>query len=271
VHWVFPSFVDLVDGGAAKKASKILEKCREGGVDRLPKDSTSHGIRVAATDDMIHNHLVSVFVVIARGGWDFEADSTAFRYFSHLKHIAVGGRALAGWANPNLDVKAPSLEPLCAIIGRDVAKQFCDILFIAADIPQLKKEDDLLPFRDAMVATLVKDYEPMFSVLGPNSPIIKKLQNAAIHVDKGHSDLVQWGQAIKMKFRLDNLTNLGDNRDENIRRVLDTVQRHMVAKDAEISELKASHARRFESITSAICHSLTLFFEGTCQDHGWQN
>lgn len=241
MHWIFPSFVNLVDGGCAKKASNILQKCRDGGVKRLPKDSTSHGIRVSATDDMIHNHLVSVFVVIARGGWDFEADSTAFRYFSHMKHIAVGGRALAGWADPNSDVKAPSLEPLFAIIGRDVVAKFCDILFSATDIPQLKNVDELLPFRDAMVATVLKDYESMLSVLGPNSPIIKKLQNAAIHVDARHSDLVKWGKAIKTKFQLDNLTNLGGNGDENIRRVLQTVQTHMVAKDAEISELKVSH------------------------------
>ena len=238
VHWIFPSFVNLVEGGAAKKASKILEKCRAGGVKRLPKDSTSHGIRVSATDDMIHNHLVSVFVVIARGGWDFEADSTAFRYFSHLKHVAVGGRALAGWSDPNLGVKAPSLDPLFAIVDRHVVRNFCDILFSATDIPQLKNEDELLPFRDVMVATLLKDYEPMFTTLGANSPIIRKMQNAAIHVNKGHPDLVKWGRAIKSKFRLDNLTNLGDNRDENIRRVLDTVQRHMVEKDAEIRELK---------------------------------
>ena len=42
VHWMFPGYYDMADGGAASKVSRIIDKCREGGeVDGIPVDSTS--------------------------------------------------------------------------------------------------------------------------------------------------------------------------------------------------------------------------------------
>lgn len=107
VCWMFPALADLADGSAATKVSKILDKARKGGAN-IPNETNSHGLRVAATDEMIFNPLVSIFAVIARGGWDFEGDSVAFRYLTNKLHVVQAGRALSGWNDPRINVTAPT-------------------------------------------------------------------------------------------------------------------------------------------------------------------
>ena len=130
----------MAEGGAASKVSRILEKCRNGGVGGIPADSNSHGVRVGATDEMIFNHMLSVFAAIARGGWDFKADSMLFYYFTQELHVSQGGKALANWSNPNMHVSAPTLNAITDENG-DV-ERFCKALFASVDITLKGLQDE---------------------------------------------------------------------------------------------------------------------------------
>ena len=92
--WMFPSYVDMAEGGAASKVSRVLTKCHEGKVEGIPAGATSHGVRVTATDTMLINSLIGIFPVIARSGWDFCPDSTFFQYPTQKLHQMVPGKTL---------------------------------------------------------------------------------------------------------------------------------------------------------------------------------
>jgi len=148
--------------------STILDKARKGGISGIPSETTSHGIRVAATDCMIFNPMLSIFSVIARGGWDFEADSTAFRYFTSKLHVVAGGLSLAGWSDPRMHVAAPSLDCITGGGASALVRRLSTTLFRGTDVPMLNVPDKLRPFRDVMTASILMYHADVVKALGSN-------------------------------------------------------------------------------------------------------
>ena len=64
--WIFPSFVDMAEGGATNKASRILKKL-VGEVEGLHNGHTAHGLRAGAADDMLLNKACNIIGAIFRG------------------------------------------------------------------------------------------------------------------------------------------------------------------------------------------------------------
>ena len=64
VSWMFPAFVNMSDGGASKKATRILKNL-VGKVADLTDEMTSHGLRVGSTDDMAENTQVHIIEMTA--------------------------------------------------------------------------------------------------------------------------------------------------------------------------------------------------------------
>jgi hypothetical protein len=215
VHWIFGSYVGMAEGGAASKVSRILEKCRKGGVNGVPADSNSHGVRVGATDEMIFNHMLSIFAAIARGGWDFKTDNMIFYYFTQDLHVAQAGKALANWSNPNMNVSAPTLEVITD--ENDEVERFCKALFTSADIPGVNSE--LVDVRNAMVATLLRYYDDVCDELGHQALIIRTLHNAAIECKIDLGKLKSWGKQVKEDFIVKNAQNFGDSAGSDRERV----------------------------------------------------
>ena len=121
INFMFPSYVNMADGGCAAKVTRTIEKCRDGGkVEGIPDDLTSHGLRVSAADEMMFNVYLPFFAAIARGGWDCKADTMLFFYLTLKLHMATAGKALAGWADPTKPVVAPTLEAIYDDSNRDV-------------------------------------------------------------------------------------------------------------------------------------------------------
>mmetsp|Transcript_28891 Transcript_28891/g.44624 ORF Transcript_28891/g.44624 Transcript_28891/m.44624 type:complete len:533 (-) Transcript_28891:285-1883(-) len=217
VHWLFGSYVGMAEGGAASKVSRILEKCRNGGVDGVPADSNSHSVRVGATDDMIFNHMVSVFAAIARGGWDFKADSTLFHYFTQELHVSQGGKALANWSNPNMHVSAPTLKAITD--ENDDVERFCKALFASADIPGINSE--LVDVRNVMVATLLRYFDDVYNEMkkGRDSLLILTLHNAAIACEIDFGTIRDWGKEVKEDFITKNAQNFGNSTGSDSERI----------------------------------------------------
>ena len=81
-HLGFPGYVDMTDGGAASKVTRILAKCKAGGVKGIPANASSHGIRVSAINTMMFHEGLTLSSVIARGGWDHDQESMINCYFT---------------------------------------------------------------------------------------------------------------------------------------------------------------------------------------------
>ena len=151
INFMFKGYVDMADGSAASKVTRIIEKCRDGGaVEGIPDDLTSHGIRVSAADEMMFNVNLPFFAAIARGGWDCKADTLLFFYLTQRLHVSTAGKALAGWADPKQHVVAPTLEAIYDDSNRDRIDNFCHELFQDTPISGLLSKK-LKGFRSRMV------------------------------------------------------------------------------------------------------------------------
>ena len=105
VSYLFPAYVGMASGGAATKVSKIIKKARDGGVEGIPDEMASHGLRVTASDTMFFNHKLPLMSGVARGGWDCNGDTLAFFYISNKRFLAQAGKVLAGWSDPLMKVR----------------------------------------------------------------------------------------------------------------------------------------------------------------------
>ncbi|EJK45785.1 hypothetical protein THAOC_35583 [Thalassiosira oceanica] len=105
MSFLFPAYVGMASGGAATKVSRIIKKARDGGVEGIPDEMASHGLRVTAADVMFFSYKLPLMSAVTRGGWDCKGDTLAFYYISNKKHIAEAGKVLAGWSDPFMKVR----------------------------------------------------------------------------------------------------------------------------------------------------------------------
>lgn len=263
IYWIFPSYVDMVKGGAASKASRIIAKCRENDVEGVVEGVNSHGIRVTATDDMTFHHLLSVFATIARGGWDFKSDNLAFYYFTKKLHIVSAGKVLAGWPDPRQRVHAPTLDAFVTVENKAKVDLFCNRLFAQTEVPLLG--DELKGFRDAMVASLLMYYEDVKRDLGDGSLIITKMHQAALFAQISDSPLMtmlEWAKAVRTRFLAANAKNLGDvdmTETDRLKAAVELLQNMHVENSDIIKELRA----RLESMSGSIEEIKTMLLQLT--------
>ena len=210
INFMFPSYVNMADGGCAAKVTRTIEKCRDGGkVEGIPDDLTSHGLRVSAADEMMFNVYLPFFAAIARGGWDCKADTMLFFYLTLKLHMATAGKALAGWADPTKPVVAPTLEAIYDDSNRDVIENFCHELFQDSPISALLSDPKKLKgFRSRMVASLLMYYTNVKKTLGSDCDIIKTVRFKWIDCGLDQRDLEKYGDKIKERFLIDNATSL---------------------------------------------------------------
>ncbi len=256
VHWMFPAYVDMVKGGAASKASRIIEKCRKNGVEGIPDGASSHGIRVTATDDMTFHHLLSVFCAIARGGWDFKSDNLAFHYFTKRLNIVMAGKALAGWHDPRQKVASPTIKAFKTEENSVQVESFCRSLFVSSSVPMLN--DDLKGFRDAMVASLLMYFKDVSEELGNGSPIVVAIQRAAVSNNIRGDTLQEWGELVRARFIAANAKNMGavdlteqERHDRNIE-LLQTAVLHLADRskkqDAQLKTMSQKMEQKMDTV-----------------------
>ena len=136
-NWIFPGYVDMTDGGAASKVTRILAKCKAGGVKGIPDNASSHGIRVSATNTMMFHEGLPLPSVIARGGWEHDRESMIFYYFTQKLFVTKGGKVLANWKYPNQPVSAATIDSFQTVENQTLVEDFGDELFSMAPIASL--------------------------------------------------------------------------------------------------------------------------------------
>ncbi|KAL7492117.1 hypothetical protein ACHAWT_001327 [Skeletonema menzelii] len=243
INFMFPSYVNMADGGCAAKVTRTIEKCRDGGkVEGIPDDLTSHGLRVSAADEMMFNVYLPFFAAIARGGWDCKADTMLFFYLTLKLHMATAGKALAGWADPTKPVVAPTLEAIYDDSNRDVIENFCHELFQDSPISALLSDPKKLKgFRSRMVASLLMYYTNVKKTLGSDCDIIKTVRFKWIDCGLDQRDLEKYGDKIKERFLIDNATSLAagsGTREEQLEKAVAGLQKIAVKNAAGMSRLE---------------------------------
>lgn len=207
VNWIFPGYVDMTDGGAAAKVTRIIEKCRAGGVKGIPPEATSHGLRVGATDLMMFHDALGLPPVVARGGWEYDRESMILYYFTQRLHVTKGGRVLAGWKDPNQQTSFPTLDAIVTVQNQTQVEEYGDELFTMAPIAAMLR-GELKAVRDIFLATLLMHYGEFKLDMGKDSLLIKRMHAAARQRDIQFTVIDEWGQKIKARFHLDNARNL---------------------------------------------------------------
>jgi hypothetical protein len=197
VEWIFKSYSDITNGGGAStKATRIL-KSLIGRVTGLRDVHTVHGLRAGASDDMMLHPMANILGAIARGNWDFSGECMIFRYMLGKLHVAIPGRILAGYPNPHQEVAYPSLIPIWSEETAPLLRRMMDTLFFSFP----KNLEHLLPFRDAMFASLLMYHEEMANLPGgTQKTLVTKMTMAARTVAVQHTRLCAWGRLIKSDF-----------------------------------------------------------------------
>ena len=241
-NWIFPAYVNMADGGAASKVSRIIEKCQRGGVENIPDGMKSHGIRITAADEMVFNPTLHLVESIMRGGWDFKGESQIFHYLTKKLHIAKAGKVLAGWSDAQVRVSAPSLDSFLTSENKDRVEELCKELFMGVGIPELQGQ--LKPFRNVMVASLLMYHEEVKEVLQDDALIVKTLNAAAIRCDIRLAELRDWGESVKTQFVLQNAANKAstgtdaERRDNAVKDLRDELVLQKQQNNAMLSEMK---------------------------------
>ncbi|MGH7954610.1 MAG: hypothetical protein ACREOZ_01480, partial [Gloeomargaritales cyanobacterium] len=169
-NWIFPAYVNMADGGAAAKVTRVVHQCLKDKVLGLTEDMSGHGIRVSSADTMVFNTSVHIVDAICRGNWDFRGDCMIFHYLTKKLHVARAGKALAGWRNCEMSVSAPTLDAFKTSANALCLKQFCVELFVGVLVPEL--HTTLKPLRDVMVATLLMYREDVRNEVGEQDIIM---------------------------------------------------------------------------------------------------
>ena len=253
MNFMFPEYVDMADGGAASKVSRIIEKCRDGGVEGIPDDLTSHGIRVSAADEMMFNEHLPFFAAIARGGWDCKADTLLFFYLTLKKHVATAGKALAGWADPNMTVTAPTLEAIYDDSNRDAIDNFCHRLFQGTSISALLSDSGKLKgFRSRMVASLLMYHASVKKTLDRDSDIVRKVALTWIECGLEMEDIERYGDKIKERFQIDNAMSLAagsGTKEEQFTKAIAAVQEIAIKNSNRLVNLENKVERMSEDLS----------------------
>ena len=205
VSWIFPEFTDLSDGGASRKACKILEKCI-GHVDDIDKSSVVHGIRGGAADDCASNKNCPLMSLIARGNWNIAGDCTVASYLTYNAHVTKAGRVLAGFNDPDQKVAAPCLKEIENSSDCHKLKLFVDQIFTDGSF-DINSFDNLKTIKKVMAASLLDHFSDVIDKYTIANVLVRKMIGIASMNGISTNKLRQWGQIIKTSRAFKNSTN----------------------------------------------------------------
>ncbi len=202
-------------------------------------------MRVGASDEMVYNHMLSVFAAIGRGGWDCKADSLLFQYLLTAGlMVDQAGKALANWHDPKMHVSAPTLEAFVTPANEDRVEAFCRELFGTSIIPNVNTE--MKAVRDVLVASLLRYYDEV----DKKSLVSRTIVNAALRVGMTADHVKNWGQLVKNRFMVANAQNFGNNGGTDVARLSTALT--MLQKSCAETSAKLKFPERTSIFTTSI-------------------
>jgi hypothetical protein len=175
--WIFPSFVNMADGGAVSKASHILKNLVDE-VEGLTHGHMAHGLCAGAANDMLLlNKLCNIIGTIFWGNWDFTGNRILLCYLFGKLLTAQAGKVLAGYENPDQDVAYPDLS---VIFDSEESTQLLSNVAISLLSINVLHSKELKPFQKAMLALMPMFYHSLTARY--NHLIVETLNDAAKHL-----------------------------------------------------------------------------------------
>jgi len=165
--------------------------------------------------------------------------------------VAAAGKALAGWADPNGKVIAPTLEAIYNDNNRDAIDSFCRELFEYTPISELLSTK-LKGFRSRMVASLLMHYTSVKKALGRDCSIIKKIKLAWFEAKLEIIDIERYGDMIKERFQFDNAFMLAadgsESREAQFKKAFNSMHEVSLKTLDKVTKLEGSIAKMEEDI-----------------------
>jgi hypothetical protein len=208
--------------GASEKIGSYLKAMQSVGgvqkyanvaIDTLPPHPTAAGLRPGAADTLCMSIQAELAIHIT--GHDGTKLCALWNYLDARVQMCIPGAiVLAGW--PPLPYgqmgKGPVHPTLAALNGVSLARldKYIDKLFSLHDNspPMLHIGGPMRPMMHAMFATMIMYYHERFKA-GEMTVVLQMMRDSYVAMaapsDNVHDVLIGWGDAIKVKFNVDNL------------------------------------------------------------------
>jgi hypothetical protein len=207
--WCFPFIGNIEDNGAARTMTAYLRKAHTLNPELIWGDICGTGLRIGSANTMFAAG-VNEIVVTARGGWDASKanDNKAFEYFiAELFNIVIGGRALAGWAHPEVTVYAPTLN-VVKTFSEDRVNDFRRFLFNTFSYASHMPDQTV----QTMCATVLAHLSEFRSTYTDNHVVVSALKTKGERYGFTLDQLTSLGEVIKNEYELANLHRLPPSR-----------------------------------------------------------
>ena len=144
-----------------------------------------------------------------RGGWKLGTNGEC--YIGDIKFsVSVAGRSLSGWRNPRASCFQPSCDAFINPENREKVENFISTLFVGA-IYEMGKDRKLWNLSKCCFASLLMYLNETRSKF-PKLSVLSEVVYKAGLCDINMSDMLNWGDLVKAKFKLDNQSSLLDDR-----------------------------------------------------------
>lgn len=237
---IMPIFPFLADGSAASKLTDYLQKLAVLTDNQIPAKVTATSLRVGGVQEVV-NRTGDIVAGTIRGGWGgfLASVATIMEYYQQTHTVlSKGGRALAGWPDPNKHVHPPSCDPIFKDLTthdqRTVFNNFLSKLFASSDVNIVSSK--LRPFALVMFASLLQYLKPLIDKCSSNHIVVKTLVATAQEFDIRKKTLLRWGMQIDAQWRMRNVMNIANPAD--LAPVVTKLQTEILQVKEQNAELK---------------------------------
>ena len=261
VQWLFPSFSNMVDGGASKKVTRGVKKCA-GKVPGVSDKMTATCLRVGCVDDMTLNPSCHFMSIVSRGNWAIENENRVFWYATKKHNSTSGGKALAGAKDVRLVIYAARLKPILLSDNKTLVENLEKYLF---DFGHAKYMDsyELVGAKSAFFATVLMYFNKYVIDHGYDNLLIKIIINKAKQFGISLKKLQDWSAAIHSDWKVRNAHHSEDvGATHRVTSATLTVLQDEIVRQADLIKNLTGKLAAVESKQDETLRLLHLLIEG---------
>lgn len=205
---IFP-FLDV--DSATRKITAYMRKLAPMCGKSVPLDVTATALRVGGVQEVV-NRTGDIVAGTIRGGWGgfLASVATIMEYYQQTHQtLSKGGKALAGWPDPDAHVHPPSCSPILQTLTdaqRHIFYNYLRELFMAAHFHVV--DSHLSQLSEVMFASLVQYLQPFIAQYGQNHLVVAKMVSVGAKYSVTLKVLLKWGTLVSEDWHHKNAKNL---------------------------------------------------------------
>ncbi len=247
--WIFPALKSADNKGVATKLSKHLKKMAALTAS-VPRDVTAKSLRVGAVGEIL-TRTGDVVVGTVRGGWGGQLSGVATILEYHMESdytLSIGGKALAGWADPKKPVFPPSCDTITASMTTDQVAHFHSFLrFLFSAVHFNIMDSPLHPLALCMWASFVQYLPQFIEHCGRGHVVMTTVETATRKFGYTLSMLRQWGEAVHSDWQLRNVLNAEQSSD--LGPVVVKLQQEVINLQKQVQLMERASATQYQQST----------------------